>query len=247
MIKYLIIIVAFISLFLGKNMFAKNTQVTNASSCVIILHGLGRTSDSMSKIADELGQNGYKVWNQSYPSRDKPINELAQAAIEPALEFCQTENIKHINFVTHSLGGILVRYYLQDNAIENLNRIVMLSPPNKGSEIVDRLKELKLFQFVTGPVGQQLGTDASSLPNQLKPIKGEIGIVIGNSTSDPWFSWLIPGDDDGKVSVASSKLNEMKDFLIVEHGHTFIMRKDDVINQIQHFLINGEFQHPTNG
>lgn len=223
----------------------KPSAVSTSSSCAIVLHGLGRTSDSMDKIAQALGEAGYKVWNDSYPSRDKPINELAQAAIEPAVEFCQDNNIKSINFVTHSLGGILVRYYLQDHEIKNLNRVVMLSPPNKGSEIVDQLKELKIYQFITGPVGQELGTDESSLPNQLKPIKGEIGIIIGNSTSDPWFSWLIPGEDDGKVSVASSKLSEMKDFLIVDHGHTFIMRKDDVIDQILYFLDEGTFEHQT--
>ncbi len=137
----------------------------------------------------------------------------------------------------------MIRYYLQDHDIVELNRIVMLSPPNKGSEIVDQLKEFKIFQFITGPVGQQLGTDENSLPNQLNPIKGEIGIIIGNSSSDPWFSWLIPGDDDGKVSVASSKLSEMKDFLIVDHGHTFIMRQDDVIEQILNFLKSGKFKH----
>ena len=224
-------------------MSAENHSIKNENSCVILLHGLGRTADSMNEIAESLSQAGYKVWNESYPSREKPIAELAKSAIEPAIEFCKSANIKEINFVTHSLGGILVRYYLQDHNIEQLKHIVMLSPPNKGTEIVDRLKELKIFQFVTGPVGQQLGTDENSIPNQLQPIQGEIGIIIGNSSSDPWFSWLIPGEDDGKVSVASSKLSEMKDFLIVEHGHTFIMSKKDVIDQIISFLSTGKFEH----
>ena len=119
----------------------------------------------------------------------------------------------------------------------------MLSPPNRGSEIADQLREFKLYKFVTGPAGQQLGTDAASIPNQLKPIDGEIGVIIGNSTSDPWFSWLIPGEDDGKVSVARARLDEMKDFLVVEQGHTYIMKKAQVIKQIEHFLKTGEFNH----
>ena len=213
------------------------------AACVILLHGLGRTSDSMSEIANSLVASGYLVWNESYPSRDKPVGELAVDAITPALEFCQDNNIKEIHFVTHSLGGILVRYYLQDHVIEQLGRIVMLSPPNKGSEIADQLKEFKLYKFVTGPAGQQLGTDESSIPNQLKPIEGEIGVIIGNSTSDPWFSWLIPGEDDGKVSVARARLDEMKDFLVVEQGHTFIMKKKQVIQQAEYFLQHGEFDH----
>ena len=223
-----------------------NTEIDGEeSACVILLHGLGRTSDSMNEIAKSLSASGYQVWNESYPSRDKAVGELAVEAIEPALAFCQSHDIRQIHFVTHSLGGILVRYYLQDHDINQLGRIVMLSPPNKGSEIADQLKEFKLYQFVTGPAGQQLGTTEDSVPNQLDPIGGEIGVIIGNSTSDPWFSWLIPGEDDGKVSVARARLEEMKDFLVVEQGHTFIMKKPQVIKQIVHFLKHGAFDHST--
>ena len=243
-------LVAFLGLFLnnGGFIFADNDQMVNQmsdtqSSCVILLHGLGRTSDSMNDIAQSLEAAGYQVWNESYPSRDKPVGELAVEAIQPAVDFCQANGVQRINFVTHSLGGILVRYYLQDHAIAQLGRIVMLSPPNKGSEIADQLKEFKLYQFVTGPAGQQLGTGDNSVPNQLAPIDGEIGVITGNSTSDPWFSWLIPGEDDGKVSVARARLDEMKDFLIVEQGHTFIMKKQSVIDQITYFLKHGEFNH----
>jgi hypothetical protein len=197
----------------------------------------------MNDIASSLTGSGYLVWNESYPSTEKPVSELAVQAITPAVEFCQTGRTGEIHFVTHSLGGILVRYYLQDHDIDHLGRIVMLSPPNKGSEIVDELREFKLYQNVMGPAGQQLGTDDSSIPNQLAPIEGEIGVIIGNSTSDPWFSWFIPGEDDGKVSVARARLDEMKDFLVVEQGHTFIMKKSEVIRQVEYFLMNGEFDH----
>ncbi len=241
LIKYLILIGCLFAR--GENIYAE-TQINQAqNACVILLHGLGRTSSSMSTIAQSLIGLGYRVWNESYPSRDKPVGELALEAIRPALDYCRASEIEEIHFVTHSLGGILVRYYLQDHTIEQLRRIVMLSPPNKGSEIADQLKEFKLYQFVTGPAGQQLGTDTYSVPNQLDPIAGEIGVIIGKSTSDPWFSWLIPGEDDGKVSVARARLDEMKDFLVVEQGHTFIMRKAQVIRQIEHFLKYGEFDH----
>ena len=244
--KFVVLFAGFLLSYAGP-MYAdnqENPQMNEAqSSCVILLHGLGRTGDSMNEIAKSLKASGYQVWNETYPSRDKPVGELAIEAITPALEFCQANDIKQIHFVTHSLGGILVRYYLQDHDIDQLGRIVMLSPPNKGSEIADQLKEFKLYQFVTGPAGQQLGTDARSIPNQLEPIDGEIGVIIGNSTSDPWFSWLIPGEDDGKVSVARARLDEMKDFLVVEQGHTFIMKKPQVIEQIKYFLRQGEFDH----
>ena len=216
---------------------------TPTKACVILLHGLNRSSDSLAKMARSLEAQGYTVWNKSYPSRERPIAELAKISIEPALAFCEERGIEQIHFVTHSLGGILVRYYLQDNAIPKLGRIVMLAPPNRGSEIVDKLKTYKIYQLFNGPAGQQLGTDANSIPNQHQPIDGEIGVIIGNSTSDPWFSWLIPGEDDGKVSVASARLDEMTDFLVVSEGHTFIMQKDAVIAQVQTFLLQGRFDH----
>lgn len=98
-----------------------------------------------------------------------------------------------------------------------------------------------MYQFILGPAARQLGTDKDSLTKQLGPVKGEIGIITGVSSSDPWFSPVIPGNDDGKVSVESAKLDEMTDFMTVPNGHTFIMRDESVIKQILHFLGEGSF------
>jgi len=212
-----------------------------AQECVIVLHGLGRTAFSMSLIEDALASESYLVWNEGYPSTSGDIKELSETAITDGLDFCDQNKTGTVHFVTHSLGGILVRQYLQQNTIGNLGRVVMLSPPNHGSEIVDLLKDYTIYQFIMGPAAQQIGTDKNSLIEQLKPVKGEIGIITGVSSSDPWFSPVIPGDDDGKVSVESAKLDEMSDFITVPNGHTFIMRDDTVIQQILHFLREGRF------
>jgi triacylglycerol lipase len=218
-----------------------SAQAEVSRECVIVLHGLGRTERSMSKIEDRLQDENYLVWNQSYESRSQTIEHLSESSIGEGLNFCAKKNAGMIHFVTHSLGGILVRQYFQDVNLENLGRIVMLSPPNKGSEIVDVLGDFRLYALTMGPAGLALGTAADSVPNSLKPIAGEIGIITGNSTSDPWFSPIIPGPDDGKVSVQSAKLSEMKDFLIVDAGHTLIMRDEEVIDQILFFLKHGQF------
>ncbi len=211
--------------------------------CVILLHGLGRSASSMNKIAQTLQDRGYRVWNKSYPSTSEKVKPLAAEAIKLGLDHClsSTRPAQQVHFVTHSMGGILVRAYLQDQQLPQLGRIVMISPPNKGSEIVDLLGDFSLFQYLMGPAAGQMGTDKQSIVKQLNPIAGQIGIIAGKSTSDPWFSPFIPGDDDGKVSVESAKLEEMADFLIVDNGHTFIMRADEVIQQVQHFLHNGKF------
>ncbi len=211
--------------------------------CVIVLHGLGRTPRSMQGVATALSDAGYHVDNPGYDSREHDIEWLASHTIARGLAWCAARHATKVHFVTHSLGGILVRQYLQEHRIDNLGRIVMLSPPNQGSEITDLLKHDYLYRLATGPAGQQLGTGPDGLPRRLRPIPGEIGIITGNFSLDPWFSPLLPGEDDGKVSVASARLQEMRDFLVIDDGHTFIMRDQRVIAQILHFLRHGYFDH----
>ena len=231
----LLLLLATLSLLPGPS-YSSTTQ-----ECVIVLHGLGRTAWSMSRIEAALSDENYLVWNEGYPSTSDNIETLSDTTIKEGLKFCSANNTDATHFVTHSLGGILVRQYLQHNSIENIGRIVMLSPPNQGSEVADLLKNYSLYQLVLGPAAGQLGTGEGSLIRQLKPVKGEIGIITGDNSSDPWFSPVIPGEDDGKVSVESAKLEEMSDFITVHNGHTFIMRDDSVINQILYFLKHGSF------
>lgn len=231
----LLLLLATLSLLPGPG-YSSTTQ-----ECVIVLHGLGRTAWSMSRIEAALSDENYLVWNEGYPSTSDNIETLSDTTIKEGLKFCSANNTSATHFVTHSLGGILVRQYLQHNSIENIGRIVMLSPPNQGSEVADLLNDYTLYQLVLGPAAGQLGTGEGSLISQLKPVKGEIGIITGDNSSDPWFSPVIPGEDDGKVSVESAKLEEMSDFITVHNGHTFIMRDDSVINQILYFLKHGSF------
>lgn len=224
-------------------LFPAHVLSEQAAECVVVLHGMGRTHQSMGKIQDQLGLEGYQVVNESYASTSASIQSLAESAVGGSVRKCQALQASKIHFVTHSLGGILVRVYLQENNSKDLGKIVMLAPPNKGSEIAEILKEYSAYKMAMGPAGQALGTTQESLPNQLDPIAGDIGIIAGNATSDPWFSPFIPGEDDGKVSVESAKLDEMKDFIVMDSGHTFIMRNDIVIAQIVHFLQKGVFKH----
>ena len=219
-------------------LLAANVAPAFAEQCVIILHGLGRTEKSMVRINEALERRDYRVWNKGYDSTSADVNTLAQAAINPAIAFCKGSDKTH--FVTHSLGGILVRTYFQDKLFDG--RVVMLGPPNQGSEVPDRLKEFQLFQKLLGPAGLELGTEKPNVLSVLKPIGGEIGIIAGNRSSDPWFSWLIPGSDDGKVSVQSTRLAEMQDFLEMPYGHTFMSFNPDVIDQILYFLQHGKFK-----
>lgn len=208
---------------------------------VILLHGMGRTSRAMAEIETRLSAAGYQVTNLDYPSTDITIEEAANDYLGKAVAAILQKGENKIHLVTHSLGGIVVREYLQKNSLPEGSRIVMLAPPNHGSELADFLKDNPLYEAFMGPAGQALTTDPASKPNTLGPLNYEIGIITGNEDHFPIFSFLFNGPYDGKVSVESARLPEMTDFLVVPCGHTFIMNDDTVIMQIQYFLKNGKF------
>jgi triacylglycerol lipase len=148
-----------------------------------------------------------------------------------------------IDFVTHSLGGILVRSYLARHTIPLLGRVVMLAPPNQGSEIVDRLGSFFLFKWINGPAGNELGTDKNSTPNKLGAANFPLGIIAGDRSINWINSLLIPGRDDGKVSVERTRLAGMSDFIVIHATHPLIMCHPEAIRQTLQFLRTGNFDH----
>ncbi|MDM8523645.1 alpha/beta hydrolase [Desulfococcaceae bacterium HSG8] len=220
----------------------QNRELATRNELVILLHGLGRTSRSMSKLEKQLSRRGFNVMNIGYPSTKYPVEALVRQLDDQIMK-SSPETAGKVHFVTHSMGGILVRGYLRKKRIRNLGRVVMLSPPNQGSEIADHLREWFLYQWLNGPAGQQLGTEPTSLPNRLGPVNFELGVITGSKSFNPLFSSWIPGEDDGKVSVASARIEGMRDFIIVPCTHTFIMRNDKVIRQVIYFLNNGCFSN----
>ena len=211
------------------------------NECVVLLHGLARSSSSFTKMEKALTAEDYTVVNVAYPSRHHAIEVLANQYVGSAIKQCHSHQLKRIHFVTHSMGGISIRYYLANHKLSSLGRIVMLSPPNKGSEIVDKLGDFPGFHALNGPAGQQLGASKESLPNRLKPIDYPVGIITGNRSINLILSLLIPGDDDGKVSIQNAKLAGMTDFLVVPHIHPMIMRSEEVIRQSMYFLQHALF------
>nr|WP_290782031.1 alpha/beta hydrolase [Halomonas sp.] len=195
----------------------------------------------MEPLENALKEEGFLPINEGYPSREYPIEQLAEIAIRPALEKCPKG--EKVNFVTHSLGGILVRQYLSRHDIANLNRVVMLGPPNQGSEVVDELRDVPGFHFINGDAGMQLGTDELSIPSTLGKANFDVGIIAGTSSINWILSSLIPGTDDGKVSIESTKLDGMNDHIEMPVTHPFMMKNDRVIAQVVNYLKNGSFEH----
>lgn len=212
-----------------------------SEECVVLLHGMARSDSSMNKMESELQDAGYTVVNFDYPSTQHNIESIAKYYVPKAVAQCKQHLV--INFVTHSLGGIVLRKYLSDNKLERLGRVVMLGPPNKGSEVVDTLKNVPGFEFINGPAGLELGTDKTSVPNLLGPVTYPVGIIAGSSTINPILSQMLPNPDDGKVSVENTKVEGMADHITLPVSHPFLMRNDDVIRQVKTFLKTGRFLH----
>ena len=216
------------------------SPTVQASDTVILLHGLARTPRSMARLESRLVAEGYQVVNLRYPSTTNRIEDLAVLVHEQVLQIAS--GAEQVHFVTHSLGGILVRYMEEHWPLANMGRVVMLSPPNQGSEVADRLRDNWLYRKINGPSGQQLGTDpATSIPLQLGPPGFELGIITGDRSINWILSTMIPGKDDGKVSVERARLEGMKAFKVVHATHPLIMKKKSVIADILSFLESGTF------
>jgi pimeloyl-ACP methyl ester carboxylesterase len=215
-----------------------------AASCVILLHGLARTEHSLRRLEDAVRAAGHVAVNLGYRSRQAPVEVLAEDVIGRSLQECRSASTEQVHFITHSLGGILVRYYLSRHELDSLGRVVMLSPPNQGSEAADELQDLFLYKWLNGPAGQQLLTGPDGLPARLGPVDFPLGIITGNRHAffDGWLADLFAGEHDGKVSVERAKVEGMSDFLVVPAAHPFIMDDDEVIAQSLYFLRHGHFE-----
>jgi len=208
---------------------------------VVMLHGLARSSSAMDKMARVLASEGYDVINVDYPSTTATVEVLANQifdTLEPEIR-----DIETVHFVTHSMGGIILRQYLQNHELRNLGRVVMLAPPSRGSEVTDRLGRLTLYKWINGPAGNQLGTGTNSLPLRLDVPAFELGIIAGDRSINPILSMLIPGPDDGKVAIARVRPAACADYLQLHVTHACMMWNRKVIAQTSHFLEYGSFNH----
>jgi pimeloyl-ACP methyl ester carboxylesterase len=239
-----------LALFLAAALRAGAAPDSSDGETVVLLHGLGLRNWAMARLARALQAGGYRVINLSYPSRTMPLEELADSWLPEQLQAAGLGATAKVNFVTHSMGGIVVRFYLRDHPAHTPGRVVMIAPPSQGSEVVDRLRGFAPFRWFTGVNGRRLGTDAASAPHQLGPWPagaGELGIIAGDRSLNPLFAAWLGGPNDGKVSVARARLEGMTDFIVLPHSHTWLQWSGDTAGQVRAFLREGKFARHSAG
>ena len=219
---------------------AASSEVTQDG--VVLLHGISRTPRSFKRMQRAIEGEGYAALNLGYASRRKTLEALAED-IHPAIELFASGLTGSINFIGHSMGGLLARVYIARYRPQRLGRVVMLGTPNSGSEIADRLKNFGAFRAFFGPAGQQLGTRRSAVDDaMLPPVNYPVGIIAGNRSIDPVAGTMLPRPHDGRVSVANTKLDGMADHVVVAASHPWLVRNSVAIEQTIGFLRDGRFK-----
>lgn len=229
----------------GNAVVAESDGTAGEGRCVILLHGLARTWRSMRPVGKALGAAGWQVVNNGYPSRSATVEELS-GHVATAFDECRdlVASDRDIDVVTHSMGGMLLRQWAKESST-NFGRAVMLGPPNQGSELVDRIGETIPFRLVNGPAGRQLGTDAEAIWRRLPAVGFELGVIAGRGEEGGYLGRHVASPNDGKVSVESTRVDGMKDHLVLDVGHTFMMNDAIVHKQIKSFLLEGRFESKT--
>jgi len=217
------------------------SHVLQDKECVVLVHGLWRSGFAMRSIADDLEDHGYQTVSVDYPSTQEEIPALVQEYLLKSYDECTQTGAQKIHLVSHSMGGILIRQFLQSHTLPQGSRVVMLSPPNQGSELSEKFGESWWYQWAVGPAGVSLSTKQEGIISKLREIDESVGIIAAYRDWSLWPNAWLPQPNDGTVSVASMKLNEMDDFILVNSGHALMRFNDEVQSQIRQFLAVGEF------
>jgi len=205
---------------------------------VVLLHGIARTSASLTRLERALRASGFATLNIDYASRRKPITALADDIHPEVARFAERDAPLH--FVAHSMGGLVTRAYIAKYRPDRLGGVVMLGTPNGGSEVADLLSRYRLYGAFYGPAGLELTT--ARRPNALPAVNYPVGVIAGNRFIDPVAGlFVLPKPNDGRVSVASAMLAGMADHIVVKASHTGLPRNGVAIEQTIAFLHEGRF------
>ena len=227
--KFLLVFFIFVSFF---SLFATKS--------VLLIHGLRGSDKDMQALQNTFELNHYEVYSFSYPSTEYSIEKLVEMFLVP---FIDEIDIDSLQVVTHSMGGILIRYYMQFIPDNRISQIIQIAPPNHGSEVTDFFKNSIIYKKRYGKSGQQLDKTMNKKLSLPDSVDFHCAVIAGTKSQFPVFSWFIKGKDDGKISVKRTQLKGLSDFITLPYAHDVIMQKPETIEQVLFYLENGHFKH----
>ncbi|MEI8018282.1 MAG: alpha/beta fold hydrolase [Schlesneria sp.] len=222
-----------------KRISAEKKLAPMKGPAVILIHGLLQSSRCMVKFGANIEKAGYSAVEFDYPSTQVSIPEAARYLNQLIQSL---DGIDEINFVTHSMGGLVVRAYTMEYDDPRIKRMVMLGTPNQGAELADLTQQYWILRTAAGPGGRQLGTRTDGLIPKLPIPKFEFAVIAGSRGTPTGWNPLIPGDDDGTVTVASTKLPGAADFTTVYALHSRLLWSDEAHQHTINFLKNGRLR-----
>lgn len=238
-IRYLSILIFIIGLIVSASSTVQTQQKsTTKKDIVVLIHGLGRGKSIMVPLQERLEVAGFKTVLIDYRSINRsPVQILAE--VSKQIDTIRIDTDQQIHFVGHSLGGLIIRAFLDSHSVKNLGKAVLIGSPNKGTPFVDHFRDAWWLKLV-GTAASSLGTDEKSFPRSLRPPYYPVGVIAGISTTFNNDDF-IPGEDDGIVPVESTKVEGMKDFILVEVSHSSLPKNELVAQHVIEFLKNGNF------
>ena len=200
---------------------------------IALLHGQGRTRLSMLILGKRFRSAGYQTVNFPYNQTSDTLDEISSQLIDFIRKKVKTTNY---HLIGHSLGNVIIRNAFRKEYPDGLGKVVMLAPPNQPAHLAKRLKKNLIYRVFTGDSGQKLSEEKfyRDLPVPTVPF----GVIAGDKGQSLTFS----EPNDGLVSVESTKLDGMADWILLHHGHTFIMNCKDTFYHCQHFIEHGRFK-----
>ena len=213
----------------------KYENVSDDKEYIVVFHGVYGKFEDMKIIAESLNKDGYNVISIQYPTNTDSVEDITEKYIKPALD--EIDKDRKVNFIVHSMGSGVLRYYLKNNEVKNLGKVVFLSPPSHGSALSDN----PISSMLKDPLGKavsQFSMKKGSFVNELGNPDYPCYVMIGNKSNNPVYSAMIPGKDDGMVPLDGSKLDTCGYKIIEKTTHTSILKDDRTISEIKKYLNN---------
>lgn len=208
----------------------QTTNATHEHQIIVLIHGLMRTSESMASLRYHLQTQGYQVYNYSYPSLEDTIHEHGISLHESIEKLIAQNPNTEIDFVTHSMGGIIARDALAQLSSKELKQVgclIMLAPPSQGSTMAKVVTQV--FPLITRFIKPlaELSSDEAAYVHKVPIPKVKIGIIAGRF--------------DAKSPPAATHLDGQAEPVIVNAAHTFIMDNSQTKILVSRFLEKGSF------